>query len=89
MLLGNNHIMTTLAGMAPIDCSRTVKLPERFPDDTIYDYYIYSGPFGRVTSQYKYDFGEIVHVENGGSLSCTLLYSHNTRDWNVNGGLRM
>ena len=55
--------------MAPVDCDRTVKLPERFPGDTIYDYYIYSGPFGRVTSQYKYDFGEIVHVENGGNLS--------------------
>ena len=52
--------------MTPVDCARRVMLPDRFPGSTIYDYYIYSGPFGRITSQYKYDNGGIVHVENGG-----------------------
>ena len=54
--------------MAPVDCSRVVFLPDRFPDDTIYEYYIYDGPFGRITSQYKYENGEIVHVDDGGNF---------------------
>ncbi len=58
--------------MSPVDCGRVTVLKDRFPDDTIYDYYIYDGTFGRVTSQYKYNYGDIVHVEGGGELSVCL-----------------
>lgn len=59
---------TMLTGMAGLSYDRAVILQDRLPGDAIYDYYIYDGTFGRVTSQYKYNPATkgIDHVENGG-----------------------
>ena len=58
--------LSLVAGMGPVEEEKCVHVSDRFSGDEIYDYYIYSGPFGRVTSQYKYNNGEIVHVKDGG-----------------------
>ena len=63
-----NAFESHFAGMSPTDCDHQVVLAD-VEGVTLEDYYIYDGTFGRITSQYVYQDGGIVHKDDGGEYT--------------------
>lgn len=62
------------AGMSAIDCNSVVNLSQSVD---VSNYYIYEGPFGRISSSYVSKDGQVVEVTNPGMITiyCMFLIS--------------